>query len=1192
MKKTKKSKEKPKKTSVIEPDIDTSTSVGKLILGLAEEIQASEKNASKIVLKDGEFSSKVGDLYIYDFPLLDEFPFQQDTNLAIDIGKKTGIRGYLHSITRNTISIASEENVGSVLDQIIITSSDSALLKRLKDIFLDLSKNPDAIPFSTKHASFVLGEENPIAAPLASIPNDVKICTQKKGWVLNVEQESAVRTGMGSEFLLLWGPPGTGKTTTIAPMLAALAKSGESVLLVSNTNKAVDGALKMIINNLDTLGIKQSGACLRIGKSTPDFLENFGSRSDLRTVAAERNKELVHEQTELTERRAPLVSRLSVARASIQEYEAYDASIRDLSTSSKEAANVQAEIAPIEHDIAKLVGDVSRLEAEIVKAPETARLFGRLGFTRTKSEVSAELQSIHALHATQRTALAGKKNILAVSQEKIREIKNSIPVLKAVLLKLPPKVELETQANSLDEEISTIDDRLAEIEKQIANTEQVLIDEAKIIGTTVYKSFLDPRLLTKQWDVVLVDEVSMLLLPMTYFVAGKATKRVILVGDFLQLPAIISSDQENKHVAEWVKADPFRKWHVTDPKVRQDNPPSVFVGLREQNRMHDQICQLISQSFYKRWLITGARAKGRTFDGPSIGKTSKRVLWIDTSELDVWSSKRYGKGSLFNITHAALVGEIVDTLAAKGYFQGKNADNKDNTLGVVTPYAAQQELISTLLEPVKHYVPVDYVGTAHKFQGDEKDTIIVDMVEASSKPSRFINAESYDDDAGRLLNVGLSRAKEFLIVIVNKQAFDLGGSRFMQQLWGRVESASEKIDPRTLLIDSKHIQAARELAMGKQVDVEGKHVLFTEQDFYPAITTDLAKAQRSIVIFSAFMTVSGATRWFAVLGKAMSHGASVQIVTKTLGKQPNAGGTKGESIRKELANLLQVMRRSGMSADLRSETHEKIIVIDDQIVWNGSLNMLSHVQNVTREHMTRTDDENYGKEILSLLSRHDIKNSKAAGSEHPVCPECGNRTYLETGFQGKAALRCEDGCGWFLYQDSFKKLSQGIPLGKVIKPCPENKCKGSLKLRHSYGRYYLGCSCYGEGCNHKEDVHVSKYQYEPFPQGEKPDLDVLSGFKEQIWERPVEKDRPQSAKAKQPKEEPVQEEKPVAPRQEPTHKSQDKPSGKTTRSKEFSVTKPVDKEPKTQENSRSSKRAKSKKSDLDFINGLAAMLKL
>lgn len=730
-----------------EQEIDTSTSIGKLILGLAEEIKASEKNASKFVLKDGEFSGQVGDLFIYEFHLLDELPFQQESNLAIAIGNKTGIRGYIHALGKNKISIASEEDVGNLLDQITITSNDSAFLQRLKDILFDLSKNPEAIPFSSKHASFVLGEGNPIVAPLTEIPYDVKCCTHDR--TLNAEQDKAVRIGMGSEFLLLWGPPGTGKTITIASTLAALAKSGESALLVSNTNKAVDGTLGKIIPNFEKLGMEEDGACLRIGQATPAFLEKFGPKSDIRTVAAERNKELVAEQATLIERRTPLALRLGAVRANLQEYEAFEASQRDLAECHERVNLLQTESTPIAQGIANLESDISRLEAEKAKAPENPGLFSRLGIIRTKAEVETELQSVRQHLSAQHTALEGIKNSFEVLQGKISDLKKAIQASSAVISKLTAKVELESEAQRLDEELSEIDTRLAEIEQQIANTEQSLIDNAKIIGTTVYKSFLDPRLLQKQWDVVLVDEVSMLLLPMTYFVAGKATKRVILVGDFLQLPAIVASDPNNKHVSEWVKADPFKKWNVNNLKTLKENPPSIFVELCEQYRMHDQICTLISQSFYKRRLVTGARTKERPFVGPSIGKTSKRILWIDTSCLNAWSSKRHGKGSLFNITHAALIGEIIDTLVGKGYFQGPNAENKPNSIGVVTPYAAQQELVSTLLEPVKKYVPADCVGTAHKFQGDEKDTIIVDMVESSSKPSRFINAEAYNDDAGR-----------------------------------------------------------------------------------------------------------------------------------------------------------------------------------------------------------------------------------------------------------------------------------------------------------------------------------------------------------------------------------------------------------------------------------------------------------
>jgi ssDNA-binding Zn-finger/Zn-ribbon topoisomerase 1 len=672
-----------------------------------------------------------------------------------------------------------------------------------------------------------------------------------------------------------------------------------------------------------------------------------------------------------------------------------------------------------------------------------------------------------------------------VVRDDIERIVRAIESTKATINTLRSRSIIEAEVTDLDSQISTIDDRLAEIEKELADTEQVLIDKAKIIGTTVHKTFLDSRLLKKQWDVVLVDEVSMLLLPMTYFAAGKAKKRVILVGDFQQLPPIVCSDSDN--VLKWIKADPFVKWKVDQSKVRKESRPPVFVALREQGRMHEEICDLVSQSFYEpKWLTTASYVNNRKDSPPSLGKTTKRILFVNTSTLGGWSSKRYGKGSLFNVTHAALVGGIVEELRKKGH---------SDCIGIVTPYAAQRELIATLLGGS---LPEDAVGTAHKFQGGEKDTIIIDLVEASSKPSRFINAQAKNDDAGRLLNVALSRAKEYLIVVASKRVFDRSGSKFMQQLLNRIERVSEVVDPVTLFPNSKYLATASEWAMGRKIIVDAKHVLFTEQGFYPAVTGDLSMAKKSVVIFSAFMTTTGVTRWLAVLHKVLSQGVKVRIVTKTLDKQPGAKRGDSHVVREELSHLVGIIRRAGVVVDLRSETHEKIVVVDERIVWNGSLNMLSQVKDATREHMTRTDDEIYASEILSLLSRHDLRASRNIDSEHPVCPQCNGRTYLDTGFQGVIKLRCEDGCGWSVRQDLFRLLVNGVPVGKRIKDCSNEGCNGHLILRNSSGRYFLGCTNY-PSCRHKEDVSVAQFRYNPFPEEVIGTPDGLSSYGRPDW---------------------------------------------------------------------------------------------
>lgn len=75
---------------------------------------------------------------------------------------------------------------------------------------------------------------------------------------LNADQERAVEKVLtAQDYALILGMPGTGKTTTIAEILKALAKAGKSVLLTSYTHSAVDNIL---------LKVKDAGiSILRLG---------------------------------------------------------------------------------------------------------------------------------------------------------------------------------------------------------------------------------------------------------------------------------------------------------------------------------------------------------------------------------------------------------------------------------------------------------------------------------------------------------------------------------------------------------------------------------------------------------------------------------------------------------------------------------------------------------------------------------------------------------------------------------------------------------------------------------------------------------------------------------------------------------------------------------------------------------------
>ena len=63
----------------------------------------------------------------------------------------------------------------------------------------------------------------------------------------NDAQDAAVRRAIGAEdFALVHGPPGTGKTYTLARMVRALIERGDRVLLSAFTNRAVDNAIEAL----------------------------------------------------------------------------------------------------------------------------------------------------------------------------------------------------------------------------------------------------------------------------------------------------------------------------------------------------------------------------------------------------------------------------------------------------------------------------------------------------------------------------------------------------------------------------------------------------------------------------------------------------------------------------------------------------------------------------------------------------------------------------------------------------------------------------------------------------------------------------------------------------------------------------------------------------------------------------------
>jgi DNA replication ATP-dependent helicase Dna2 len=184
----------------------------------------------------------------------------------------------------------------------------------------------------------------------------------------NAAQNAAVNRAVNAEdFALVHGPPGTGKTYTIARTIRALVERGDRVLLAAFTNRAVDNALE---------ALREQGFedVVRVGTTT-------GVREDMQDVRLQRRGEPNERAAALSS--APVVAATTAACGSrVLAEQSFDVALVDEASQLTEPGTYAAiELA----DRFVLVGDHQQLPP-VVQA-ETA--LSRSLFERLHDEHSA-----------------------------------------------------------------------------------------------------------------------------------------------------------------------------------------------------------------------------------------------------------------------------------------------------------------------------------------------------------------------------------------------------------------------------------------------------------------------------------------------------------------------------------------------------------------------------------------------------------------------------------------------------------------------------------------------------------------------------------------------------------------------------------------------------------------------------------
>lgn len=136
--------------------------------------------------------------------------------------------------------------------------------------------------------------------------------------------------------------------------------------------------------------------------------------------------------------------------------------------------------------------------------------------------------------------------------------------------------------------------------------------------------------------------------------------------------------------------------------------------------------------------------------------------------------------------------------------------------------------------------------------------------------------------------------------------------------------------------------------------------LFDEHTFYRTFTRDLLAARKEVVIFSPFVTKFRSEYFKRTLKELQHRNIALFIFTRPIEEHENI-------MKAEVALALKDYEAVGaIISYLPGYIHQKAAIIDREILWEGSLNILS--QRKSREMMRRIFDETVARQVIAYLN--------------------------------------------------------------------------------------------------------------------------------------------------------------------------------------------------------------------------------
>jgi len=645
------------------------------------------------------------------------------------------VQDYLHGSIRVVESCLADD----------IANNAFEFLKRIAQVN-ELGKDEEhggILPALYEKIDFI--DKELVAAPYLN-PNEYHVKRHRVSDLIfpfgcNSSQEKAVRCAFENQISVIQGPPGTGKTQTILNIIANILVQGKTVMVVSNNNSATANVLEKLQKyGLDfivaPLGKRENKeAFVNNQPVVPDELQTWSLSMTDSFQEKRRADDTLKQLRKVFELQEGLASAKQELKAIELEWEHFkqDNQIDEEAFSPKRAAKSQR--------IMKLW---LRYQAYAERDVITYGTFGKLverikwawmNFTRKyllgvkspldRNNIQPTILELQALYYIVR----------------MKELTDLIDDLTSQLASYDSKVLLSALTDhSMAVLKNALNDRYSKEQRRVFNDVKELRLYAEEL-VNQYPVVLSPTFSARTavpdmvYDYLIMDEASQVSIE-TGALALTCARNAVIVGDTLQLPNVVTDEDKLKLDTIFKEYKVLEGYNCAEYSFLQSVcaviPNIKQTLLREHYRCHPKIINFCNQRFYGGNLL---------------------IMTEDKDESNVLTAIKTAPG---HHTRGHYNQREIDVV--KEEIMPNLHDETD--IGIITPYNLQ-------VNEFNRQIPTVETATIHKYQGREKDTIIMSVVDDE--------ISDFADDSN-LLNVAISRAKKHFCLVVSGNEQERAGN--------------------------------------------------------------------------------------------------------------------------------------------------------------------------------------------------------------------------------------------------------------------------------------------------------------------------------------------------------------------------------------------------------------------------------